>query len=271
GFDYFGARYYGSALGRFLTPDPAGLAAVDPGNPQSWNRYAYALNNPVTNTEPTGLIAVVPQGCVGTPNADPTTGDYYMCPEDGDQLPPFQQPWDPVGPGGTDGPGGVDTQTPTMKSPSGPVCVSAASIDAFLANTPLAGEGQDFYNAGERYDVNPALAVAIAGAESTFGKQVNSYWGLRNAWGWGNTPMTRAIAQGWTTWQQGIARVTYQLSDALYMGNPRSPLTTTSAIYGQWCGSGDCAGGLRTINSILGDLGVSPDSLRFKACSEGQQ
>ncbi|MGH9540784.1 MAG: RHS repeat-associated core domain-containing protein, partial [Terriglobales bacterium] len=100
GFDYFGARYYGSALGRFLTPDPAGLAAVDPGNPQSWNRYAYALNNPVTNTDPTGLLAVVPQGCVGTPNADPTTGDYYMCPDDGDPLPPFQQPW------GTDDGGG---------------------------------------------------------------------------------------------------------------------------------------------------------------------
>ncbi|MGH9474255.1 MAG: RHS repeat-associated core domain-containing protein, partial [Terriglobales bacterium] len=58
GFDYFGARYYGSALGRFLTPDPAGLAAVDPANPQSWNRYAYALSNPASRIDPTGLDSI---------------------------------------------------------------------------------------------------------------------------------------------------------------------------------------------------------------------
>jgi len=36
GLDYFGARYYGSALGRFTSPDPspAGVSVTDP---QSWN------------------------------------------------------------------------------------------------------------------------------------------------------------------------------------------------------------------------------------------
>ena len=41
--------------GRWLSPDPAGLGAVDPTNPQTWNRYAYALNNPLSNIDPTGL------------------------------------------------------------------------------------------------------------------------------------------------------------------------------------------------------------------------
>src|SRR5208283_146039 len=51
----FGARDYKPIEGRWLSPDPAGLAAVDPGNPQTWNRYAYVLNNPVSFTDPTGL------------------------------------------------------------------------------------------------------------------------------------------------------------------------------------------------------------------------
>jgi RHS repeat-associated protein len=50
----FPAREY-SNQGRWVSPDPAGLAAVDPTNPQSWNRYAYVLNNPLTTTDPTGL------------------------------------------------------------------------------------------------------------------------------------------------------------------------------------------------------------------------
>jgi hypothetical protein len=36
-------------------PDPAGLAAVNPTNPQSWNRYSYVLNNPLALVDPSGL------------------------------------------------------------------------------------------------------------------------------------------------------------------------------------------------------------------------
>lgn len=54
-------RKYSTAQGRWLSPDPAGLVAVDPGNPQSWNRYAYALNNPMTLIDPMGDDAY--EGC----------------------------------------------------------------------------------------------------------------------------------------------------------------------------------------------------------------
>jgi RHS repeat-associated protein len=53
----FPAREY-SIQGRWPSPDPAGLAAVDPGNPQSWNRYAYVLNNPLNFIDPLGLDCV---------------------------------------------------------------------------------------------------------------------------------------------------------------------------------------------------------------------
>ncbi len=52
GLDYFGARYMSSAQGRFTSPDlPANyLVSL----PQSWNKYTYALNNPLAIVDPDG-------------------------------------------------------------------------------------------------------------------------------------------------------------------------------------------------------------------------
>jgi len=52
--DHTWFRQYSSQLGRWMHPDPAGLAAVEPTNPQSWNRYAYVTNNPLRYTDPAG-------------------------------------------------------------------------------------------------------------------------------------------------------------------------------------------------------------------------
>lgn len=41
--------------GRWISPDPAGLGAVNPGSPQTWNRYAYVGNNPLALIDPLGL------------------------------------------------------------------------------------------------------------------------------------------------------------------------------------------------------------------------
>jgi RHS repeat-associated protein len=58
GLDFFEARYMSSAQGRFMSPDPSGLLAQKPQNPQSWNLYAYAMNNPLIFIDPTGLDCV---------------------------------------------------------------------------------------------------------------------------------------------------------------------------------------------------------------------
>ncbi|MGA8044095.1 MAG: RHS repeat-associated core domain-containing protein, partial [Terracidiphilus sp.] len=57
GNDYFGARYFASSMGRFLSPDPDTGTLLHIMNPQRWNMYAYALNNPLTMTDPTGKDA----------------------------------------------------------------------------------------------------------------------------------------------------------------------------------------------------------------------
>jgi len=54
--DYdFPDREYGATSGRWPSPDPAGVAAVDPSDPQTWNRYAYVRNSPVDAVDPLGL------------------------------------------------------------------------------------------------------------------------------------------------------------------------------------------------------------------------
>jgi len=70
--DYFGARYYGAGMERWMSPDefkdsgitdpstgkvlfsPGPLPYADIENPQSLNKYAYVLDNPLRYTDPTG-------------------------------------------------------------------------------------------------------------------------------------------------------------------------------------------------------------------------
>ncbi len=51
GLIYMNARYYMPEIGRFVSPD---TIVPEPGNPQSYNRYAYSLNNPINYTDPSG-------------------------------------------------------------------------------------------------------------------------------------------------------------------------------------------------------------------------
>lgn len=54
GLDYFGARYYGSTMGRFTTADPKILSSQRLFDPQQWNMYQYGRNNPITMIDPDG-------------------------------------------------------------------------------------------------------------------------------------------------------------------------------------------------------------------------
>jgi RHS repeat-associated protein len=51
----FPAREYKPGNARWLSPDPAGVGAVNPANPQSWNRYAYVNGSPLNSVDPLGL------------------------------------------------------------------------------------------------------------------------------------------------------------------------------------------------------------------------
>jgi RHS repeat-associated protein len=55
GLVYMGARHYDPLIGRFLSIDPAPFTES---NPHSFNRYAYANNNPVKFVDPDGNDSV---------------------------------------------------------------------------------------------------------------------------------------------------------------------------------------------------------------------
>ena len=72
GLDYANQRYYSSIIGRFTKPDPLADSALV-GSPQTWNRYAYAGNDPANEFDPTGnCTASVTAGGV-------TTASYFDC------------------------------------------------------------------------------------------------------------------------------------------------------------------------------------------------
>jgi RHS repeat-associated protein len=55
GLDFFHARYFQGAQGRFASPDP-GNAGSDRRDPQSWNGYAYVRNRALVSTDPDGRM-----------------------------------------------------------------------------------------------------------------------------------------------------------------------------------------------------------------------
>lgn len=79
GLDMFGARYYGSSLGRFMTPDWAANPQAVPyavfNDPQSLNLYAYIRNSPLARSDPDGHDPG--SGIIVSQLLDPKTGPAY--------------------------------------------------------------------------------------------------------------------------------------------------------------------------------------------------
>jgi RHS repeat-associated protein len=83
GNDYFGARYYASSMGRFLSPDyqdtddddvPDAVPNGALSNPQTLNLYSYVLNNPLTRRDYDGHASW--QDCNDGSGSQCWNGDY---------------------------------------------------------------------------------------------------------------------------------------------------------------------------------------------------
>jgi RHS repeat-associated protein len=68
GMDYAVNRYYSSKWGRFLSPDSYS-GSIKLGSPQTWNRYAYVVGDPMNANDPFGLCQVDFNGMLTGPSA----------------------------------------------------------------------------------------------------------------------------------------------------------------------------------------------------------
>jgi len=113
GNDYFGARYYSSAMGRFMSPDWAAKAMPVPyavmGDPQSLNLYAYVRNNPLSRRDLDGHCA---------PNTSNPGGWVCMNPRWGIAAPQQQSGFGGAGAGGSWDPAPTQSTTTASSTPS---------------------------------------------------------------------------------------------------------------------------------------------------------
>jgi len=85
----FSFREHSPSQGRWISPDPAGFAAADPTNPQSWNRYSYVYNFTNSLTDPSGLCTIFVGGVKDNQNnsalnaAASAVGGVYVAAYDG--------------------------------------------------------------------------------------------------------------------------------------------------------------------------------------------
>lgn len=81
GLTHLGAREYDPGIGRFISVDPL----LDLADPQQWNGYVYANNNPATLSDPSGLI---PADCMDFDcyGYDPNKGCPHGCGSDSNKA-----------------------------------------------------------------------------------------------------------------------------------------------------------------------------------------
>ncbi len=159
----FAFRRLSPSQGRWISPDPAGLAAVDPTNPQTWNRYAYVANNPLSFIDPLGLQEMNPNqpppGCVDYFNFLLCNGEiiYSNCYEG-----ICQQPGPP--PGNSGGGGGGTAPAPAPNN--GPTASHCAGValkkNAVALSFDAAGIGAGFLPGGDLVVASAQATVSVA-------------------------------------------------------------------------------------------------------------
>lgn len=271
--DYAYQRYYNNQIARFHTPDPYGGSGA-PEAPQSWNRYTYVLNDPVAFADPTGMhweTAAPATHCEYTGGS--VLGSYWQTLKGCDVQ--FTLVWvpDPSGPSATSagsGAGGfspVSAQsTPQNPCPPGTTpAVTVAGLSTFLGKPSrnggaLAAYAAAFYQYGAQYNIDPRFLAALAGIETSFGKNVTR--GANNIFNWlyngANSPFA-SITSAIQTVAKGIA------GGAAYAAS-----STPDQLYHHFCDftrDPTCAHSEQTLDNFLQEQGTTGSESKGFPCN----
>ncbi len=144
--DYFGVRYYSPLQMRFTTPD-APFADQYPEDPQSWNLYTYARNNPLRYVDPTGY-AFCSYSSGDVPEGGPATTEKTCTESDGTWV---YQP--------------TDTDDPNADAPAFRFSVTKTENTGELSESGQAVVNQLAENA----DPSMAMIGLVAGGSAAIG------------------------------------------------------------------------------------------------------
>jgi hypothetical protein len=142
---------------------------------------------------------------------------------------------------------------------------SPEDIDLYLAcwNSPLEGEGETFWEAGRANDVDPRLLVALAGAESSFGKAICTPF---NAWNWSYRGVCKSP---FDSWSDGIWTVAEGVRRIYLDGGKNTIHTMSDGRRPSYCGKG-CGFWIPNVTRFFRDQGGDPmsDDLGFPAIND---
>jgi hypothetical protein len=197
--------------------------AVDPTNPQSWNRYGYALNNPLANVDPSGLLYCPPASPDGSD--DPSAPD---CVSDDEYSanPGMYQGWLQVtlvqSVTVTATQDYVDYQSSMMGVPFNPGVAVLSMVYAgvgFIAQPACSGGGFLYAGVHESVKAVPGIPVSV---HSEFGVVPIQY---DSQTGWssglladvGAGPVNTGVEAGWNWTQSKL-----YIEGLLFAGTPSS-------------------------------------------------
>ena len=154
-----------------------------------------------------------------------------------------------------------------MRTAAAATPVTAAQLDAYLTvkGSPMAGQGAAFVASGARWQLDPRLVVAIAGAESSFGKITCAPY---NAWGYGcpDGPYD------FSSWADGIDTVSRGLRSN-YLAEGRTTVALIHLKYAPLGAANDPTGlnnsWTRNVSQFMIEMGGDPNSVDAGGVSSG--
>ena len=183
GNDYFEARYFGSSMGRFMSPDysddgdgPQAIPYYNPSNPQTLNLYSYAGNNPLSNVDDDGHDYYLVGGSQCGQNGVSCDKDGYVTGSDGNRQVVTDAQTQNGGATLSQGAnGGVNVTIGTGTFAGQFFDASPGAVSATVsADEPISGFSQSFIAQTNAYNQGAKPLMAVLGLNAAAGMGVTA-------------------------------------------------------------------------------------------------